>query len=161
MKEGVLYVLHCEGNRFISRLIRKSTKGKTHTAFAYTKNGITTVFDAQSGGLYARGFKVWNKKYGYTFNALPVEGVDLERAINLMRIYYGWKYGFTDLLKHWVWKNFGIWLLSENEREKVVCSELVMNILKKLEYYNGDTEYRMNPEDVYQWHKWKLIQNVK
>lgn len=61
-------ILHCQGNRFISKLIRKFTKSRiSHTALAIRIEGTLFIADSQRDGTHLRPFDEWQRKYKYKF----------------------------------------------------------------------------------------------
>lgn len=73
-------ILHCSGNRILSKLIKKFTGSKfSHTALFIEIWGQPYVIDAQADGVNVRPFYEWNKKYDYDIVAHRFSG-ELDRV---------------------------------------------------------------------------------
>lgn len=66
-------VLHCQGERLISKLIRLFTKSRfSHTAICLRIEGVLFVADSQRDGTHLRPFDDWMKKYSYKFEVMKL-----------------------------------------------------------------------------------------
>jgi hypothetical protein len=146
-------VLHCQGNRIISRLIRKFTKSRlSHTALVIEINNTVFVVDSQRDGTHLRPFREWTNKYKYrvlihrvcdhhpNYDSLEIR----ERALSVVGHK---KYDFKSLL--WYHPRYlltGRWKGKKgSEAEgRFYCSEFVAWSLEYSDYY------KMDPERLYQ-----------
>lgn len=61
-------ILHCQGSKPLSNLIRKFTKSKlSHTALVVQLDGMLLIADSQRDGTHLRSLHEWQKKYKYKF----------------------------------------------------------------------------------------------
>lgn len=144
---------HCWRDSFLSRLIRKETHSKfSHTAMFLRIDGNPYILDAQSDGIHLRPFDRWIEEYNYNFVVTRFASASLDslqyRKVGMS--YLDTKYGYVDLLRHWIYRNTRIWLGIDKEYKKLVCSELRMLIHDN--FFNVDERIEsMSPGDVYTW----------
>jgi uncharacterized protein YycO len=143
-------ILHCVGNRFVSKLIRKFTKSKfSHSAMFIEIWGQAYIIDAQKDGVNVRPFDAWKEKYNYTFEVhrSPDQIDHKALAIRALTKVGNTAYDFESLLfKHPIAiLTNGFWKLKEEEYNKMTCSEYVAWV------YASQKAYRVSPEDLYNW----------
>jgi len=142
-------ILHCSGNRILSRLIKKFTRSKfSHTALFIEIWGQPYVIDAQADGVNVRPFYEWKKRYDYDIIAHRSSGeldrVELSKKA-LTKVGHT-AYDVESLVLRQPHKLLtGSWKEKGNATEKMYCSEYVAWV------YGIDESYRMSPEDLYVW----------
>lgn len=144
-------ILHCSGNRLISKLIKKFTKSKfSHTALYIEIWDQPYVIDAQKDGVNVRPFKDWMDKYNYSFvvsrdtTLSEYHTKQLSKRALLKTGHTA--YDLESLLLRQPWKLLtGKWKTAKNEEEKMYCSEFVAWV------YEIPNYYKMSPEDLYDW----------
>jgi uncharacterized protein YycO len=143
-------ILHCTGNKFISRAIMKLTKSKfSHTALFIEIWGQPYVIDAQKDGVNLRPWDAWREQYNYTFIAHRSPDGELDRiALSkraLTKVGHT-AYDFESLIfRHPMQIATGKWEDKKDPYEKMTCSEYVMWV------YGMEKAYRISPENVYRW----------
>lgn len=143
-------VLHCQGSRTLSKLIRWFTRSTySHTALFITIDGNPFVIDAQKDGVQVRAFESWQKDYNYKVVAHRAKFTESsvmklkERALSKVGTT---AYDFEGLiLKSPIELLTGKWKKKPVEDERMFCSEYVMWV------FNAEHSYRMNPQDAYDW----------
>lgn len=140
-------ILHCERNSLISRLIKRVTRSKiSHTALILEIDNELFVVDSQSDGTRIRFFDAWHNQYKYNLIATrPPQKYKPKELIGKIRPYLNKKYGYIDLIRHFILANSGIWIGSKREDKNLICSEFVMRV------YGVQDAYKMTPKDVYIW----------
>ena len=113
------------------------------------------VFDAQKEGAFPKRLTIWEAKYNYNYELAEITETNFEEALSIMKDFYNFSYGKTDLLRFAFYKISGIWLGIDQEHKELICSELVLLVLKRLGVYNGGEVYKMSPGDVYEYLKTK------
>lgn len=146
-------VLHCRGNRFLSKIIKWFMKSRiTHTALVVELNGLLFVVDSQRDGTQLRLFDEWQRKYKYTFfisrNTCYTGKEGAYYHVDRVFSSIGFKpYDFASLLIHQPrYIITGKWPTRTKEREdnRFYCSEFVSYVLGIPEYY------KQSPEDLLQ-----------
>lgn len=144
-------ILHCSGNRVLSKLIKKFTKSKfSHTALFIEIWGQPYIIDAQKDGVNVRPFEEWKKEYNYNFIVhRPVNPIDeKEFSIRALSKVGHTAYDIEGLVFKHPWQILtGTWKEKGDKSEQMFCSEFVAWV------YNVETSYRMSPQDVYEWCK--------
>ena len=142
-------ILHCTGNRLVSKLIRKFTKSKfSHSALFIEIWGQPYVIDAQKDGVNLRPWDAWREEYGYGIVAHRSSS-EFDRIAFSKRALT--KVGHTAydfeglLLRHPFQLLTGKWDNQKNPYERMTCSEYVMWV------YGVEKAYRISPENVYRW----------
>ena len=144
-------ILHCSGNRLISKLIKKFTKSKfSHTALYIEIWDQPYVIDAQKDGVNVRPFNEWEKKYNYSYVVSRDSSLNKESSKILCKRALSktghTAYDIESLLLRQPWKLItGKWKEVGNTEEKMYCSEFVAWV------YGVGNYYKMSPEDVYDW----------
>jgi hypothetical protein len=116
-------------------------------------NGKPYILDAQADGIHLRPFERWMKQYNYNFVATRFKDMFItsERYIDASFEYLDFKYGYFDLVRHWIYRKVGLWLGINKEHKRLVCSELIMMVREAFfDVENVELE-RMSPKDVYIW----------
>jgi len=148
-------VLHCTGNRFVSKLIRFFTKSKySHSAMFIEIWGQAYIIDAQKDGVNVRPFDAWKEKYNYTFEVYRLNA-DLDyKALSIRALT---KVGHTGydfeslLIRHpFALMTNSFWKLDKDDYNRMTCSEYVAWV------YGSERAYRFSPEDL---HSWCLLNN--
>lgn len=143
-------ILHCSGNRLVSRLIKRFTKSTfSHTALFIEIWGQAYVIDAQKDGVNLRPFSEWKKEYDYDFIAhRPSDGELDSVALSkraLTKVGHT-AYDFEGLILRHPWQLLtGKWDQKGDPYERMTCSEYVMWV------YGMEKAYRISPENVYRW----------
>jgi len=67
-------ILHCNGRRLLSKLIRKVSRGEySHTATVVVAYGQVLIVEAQRRGVDIMPYDAWQEKYGYEYDvARPI-----------------------------------------------------------------------------------------
>lgn len=146
---------HCWRESFLSRLIRKVTGSSfSHTAVFIRVNGLSFIVEAQADGVRLVPFHYWVNKYNYDFIATRNFNVlsSNEEYFKAAAKYVGYKYGFFDLVRHWIYRKTGkrLWLGIDKEHKRLICSELRMLIHDHFYNVIEDVE-KMSPKEVYEW----------
>lgn len=145
-------ILHCQGDRLISRLIRRFTKSRfSHTAICIRLDGRLYIADSQNDGTHLRPFDQWQKKYKYKFIChklnTSVRELHLQYIRDKIISNIGTKgYDFKALLwDHPRYIVTGKWKGRKGGRaiEKFYCSEFVA-------YVSGFSNFhKLSPQDLY------------
>lgn len=147
-------VLHCQGNRLISRLIKRFTKSKiSHTALVIRLHGSLFIADSQNDGTHLRPFDDWQRKYKYKFFVHRYRGINAQSKGNLARIKAldkigTTKYDFASLL--WYHPRYlltGKWKGKKKDEaaNKFYCSEFVAYCWSVPEWWT------MHPQALYEY----------
>ena len=159
-------ILHCRGNRLLSKLIMKFTKSRfSHTAIVIECWGQLYVIDAQRNGVNPRPLKEWLKEYGYYFEisrpALDLMETDIkEISIKAFSKVGYTKYDFASLFYYQPryiltgkWKGKP----SETADGRMYCSEYVGWV------YNIQNWWKLNPQEIYTYcaSNWMLFDTFK
>jgi uncharacterized protein YycO len=142
-------ILHCSGNRPISKIIKKLTKSKfSHTALFIEIWGQPYIIDAQADGVNLRPWNDWMDKYNYSIIVhRSSEEID-EKAISMRALT---KVGHTGydfeglIVKQPIELLTNSWIRKKNEADRMYCSEFVAWVL------GVERSYRMSPQDVFDW----------
>ncbi|MEY2869856.1 MAG: hypothetical protein RIR01_2358 [Bacteroidota bacterium] len=153
-------ILHCSGNRLISKLIKLFTKSKvSHTALYIEIWGQPYIIDAQKDGVNVRPFEEWQKKYKYFYiiNRNPLLTKEDGEVISkraLSKVGHT-AYDLESLLIRQPWKLLtGNWKEAGNKEEKMYCSEFVAWVYEIPDYF------KMSPEDLFNWCKLRNYQTL-
>jgi len=146
-------VLHCQGSRFISKLIRLVTKSRfSHTAIAVRLEGVLYIADSQRDGTHLRPFNDWEEKYKYQYEIHKINmhvrvGYQKEIKVKILDEIGTKKYDYASLLYYYPryiitgkWKGKKLRTASD----KFYCSEFVAYCL------DFDYWYRTSPQDLYE-----------
>jgi hypothetical protein len=155
MKENLLTgdILHCRGNRWISKMIMWFTKSQwSHTAIFAMIEGHPCVIEAQKNGVNVKTFDNWVKEYNYYYEVSRKIGgvkdrVFLNKALSKAGVT---GYDFISLLVRHPWKIItGSWreMSKHQEDDKMYCSEYVA----WCHNLGWDYANQMTPADVYNY----------
>lgn len=142
-------ILHCTGDRLISRLIMKFTKSKfSHSAIFVEIWGQPFVIDAQKDGVNLRPWNEWMNKYNYKIvaNRSTRDYNEKSLAKRAMTKIGHTGYDFESLIfKQPIELLTGKWFVKKNEQERMYCSEFVAWV------YGAERSYRISPQDLYKF----------
>jgi uncharacterized protein YycO len=152
-------VLHCSGNRLLSKIIKAFTRSKfSHTALFIEIWGQPYIIDAQADGVNVRPFDEWQKKYDYDIVAHRFSGeLDREALSKRAMTKVGHTgYDIEGLVIRQPHKIFtGKWKEKGDTTERMYCSEFVAWV------YGVERAYRMSPEDLYLWCTLNQFEEIK
>ena len=146
-------ILHCSGNRLISRLIKRFTKSKfSHTAYVVEIWGKIYIIDSQRDGTNPRPLEAWLKKFQYDVIVARKPATPSERKVEYIRAFDksgNTGYDLVTLFIRQPWKiltgKWAKWLEEKDPEEKMVCSEFVMWVK---EVYGNE---RYTPQMAFDW----------
>lgn len=157
-------ILHCTGDRFLSRIIRKLTGSRfSHTAVVVECWGNIYIADAQNNGVNPKDFDSWMQKYKYKFTVsrpqFEFDAKELSKkafSVSGVTKYDKWSLLFYQPL----YLLTGKWRGKKNEAadDKLYCSEFVAWL------YEFPNWWAMSPEDVYKHcdsDEWYYFMNEK
>lgn len=155
-------ILHCRGNRLLSKLIMKFTKSRfSHTAIVIECWGQLYIVDAQKNGVNPRPIKEWLKEFGYYFEvSRPSVIENKEVSIKAFSKVGSTKYDFISLF--WYQPKYiltGKWKgkPSETADSRMYCSEYVAWI------YEIPNWWKLSPQEVFIYCKtnWMIFDTFK
>jgi hypothetical protein len=156
-------VLHCRGNRLISKLIRWATKSQiNHTALFIWIWDEPYIIDAQDNGVNVKPLQSWLDEYKYNFviHRRPKPIAEKKIATKAMSKVGLTAYDFEGLLiKQPIALLTGKWnkKAKNHEEDKMYCSEFVSWV------YGLDESYKMTPKDFLKYcneNNWDEIHNT-
>lgn len=146
-------ILHCSGERLLSRIIKRVTKSKfSHSAVFIEIWGQAYVIDSQAKGTNLIPFDEWEKKWNYTYEVHRNPSIINEEerrkfAIKALSRSGSTGYDFASLLiRQPIYLLTGNWREKEEKKYKrMYCSEFVA-------WAHGiESSYRMSPQDLYEY----------
>lgn len=142
-------ILHCSGNRLLSKIIKRFTKSKfSHSALFIEIWGQPYIIDAQKDGVNVRPWVEWCNEYNYSIHVHRSPNVIdyVEMSKRAMTKVGHTAYDIESLLIKHPWQLItGQWNRDRNEDDKMFCSEYVAWV------YAVERSYRMSPQDLFQW----------
>ena len=142
-------ILHCQGNRILSKLISRFTKSKlSHSALIVVLDGIVFVADSQRNGTHLRRYEEWMEKYDYRFfiSRLDCELTPVQKERITYRVFstVGFvSYDFKSLFIKQPWYLLtGRWRVKPKHKEekRFYCSEFVAFVI------GFEDSYKMHPQ---------------